>query len=426
MAIDFPDSPTDGQSFTSGATKWIYSSSESKWNIAAPDTATTTAFAPIGTVINYMGGAAPNGWLLCNGQSLTRSAYPALFGVLSTTYGQGSNPGTTFALPQFMGTTGIYIIRATDEAVTLSSASNLLAMPVGTMSLFAMSTIPTGWLRCDGSAVSRTSYADLYSAVGTTYGTGDGSTTFNLPNIAGSGSGSPLYYIKAILSGDAAPASVAHASSHIRTGSDVIDGDRLQVDYVPSAYTRDSTDANAGANTDLTAHLKGINTAISATYSRSQMPTGSVINTAYGQKTDYSTYTSGTFTDIGLSCTLNVSLASSVVLIQVSIPTFIKIDSGTTWGGGFRLVTSTGTTITDTAGDNGGPLGFWINLQGLGGSGYRDAFTTVPMHGVHIPGATGSVTYKVQVSVRSGGVNVNYNASNYFPKSTIIAQEIKQ
>lgn len=426
MAIDFPNSPTDGQTFTSGTTKWVYSASAGKWNIAAVETSTTTAFAPIGTVINYMGGSPPNGWIVCNGQSLTRSAYPALFGVVGTTYGQGSSPGTTFALPQFIGSTGIYIIRATDEAVTLSSASNLLAMPVGTMSLFAMSSIPTGWLRCDGSAVSRTSYADLYSAIGTTYGTGDGSTTFNLPNIAGSGTGSPLYYIKAILSGDAAPATVAHASSHIRTGTDIIDGDRLQVDYVPSAYTRDSSAAEAGANTDLTAHLKGISNAIGATYARSQMPTGSVINTAYGQKTDYSTYTSGTFTDIGLSCTLNVSLATSIVLIQVTIPTFINIASGTSWGGGFRLLTSTGTTITDTAGDSGGALGFWVNLSGLGGSGYRDAFTTVPVHGVHTPGATGSITYKVQVSARSGTVAVNYNASNYFPKATIIAQEIKQ
>lgn len=42
---------------------------------------------------------------------------------------------------------------------------------------------PTGWLVCDGSAVSRTTYADLYSAIGTTYGEGDGETTFNLPDL---------------------------------------------------------------------------------------------------------------------------------------------------------------------------------------------------------------------------------------------------
>ena len=260
MAIDFPSSPTDGQTLTSGTTKWVYSSTTGKWNIAAPDSPTTTAFAPIGTVVSYMGSSAPNGWLLCNGASLTRSSYPALFAVIVTTYGGGSNPGTTFALPQFVGTTGIYVIRATDEAVTLSGATNLLAMPVGTMSLFAMSSIPSGWLRCDGSAVSRTGYADLYSAVGTTYGTGDASTTFNLPNMASSGSGSPVYYIKGILSGDTAPATVAHASTHTRTGSDIVDGDQLQVDYVPASYTRNSAATGAGAVTDLAAHLSGLDT----------------------------------------------------------------------------------------------------------------------------------------------------------------------
>ncbi len=57
--------------------------------------------------------------------------------------------------------------------------------PVGIISTYAGSTAPTGWLICDGSAVSRTTYADLFSAIGTTYGTGDGSTTFNLPNLKG-------------------------------------------------------------------------------------------------------------------------------------------------------------------------------------------------------------------------------------------------
>lgn len=57
--------------------------------------------------------------------------------------------------------------------------------PVGSISLFAGSTAPNGWLICDGSAVSRTTYADLFSVIGTTYGSGDGSTTFNIPDIQG-------------------------------------------------------------------------------------------------------------------------------------------------------------------------------------------------------------------------------------------------
>lgn len=47
------------------------------------------------------------------------------------------------------------------------------------------SSIPSGYLLCDGSAVSRTDYADLFAVIGTNYGTGDGSTTFNLPSLKG-------------------------------------------------------------------------------------------------------------------------------------------------------------------------------------------------------------------------------------------------
>ena len=58
-------------------------------------------------------------------------------------------------------------------------------VPAGTMQMFAGNTIPAGWLLCDGSAVSRADYAKLFSAIGTTWGAGDGSTTFNLPNSIG-------------------------------------------------------------------------------------------------------------------------------------------------------------------------------------------------------------------------------------------------
>lgn len=57
--------------------------------------------------------------------------------------------------------------------------------PVGSISLFAGTTAPTGWLICDGSAVSRTTYANLFSVIGTTYGEGNGTTTFNIPNLQG-------------------------------------------------------------------------------------------------------------------------------------------------------------------------------------------------------------------------------------------------
>ncbi len=58
-------------------------------------------------------------------------------------------------------------------------------VPVGAIIPYGASTAPSGWLNCDGSAVSRTTYAALFSAIGTTYGAGDGSTTFNVPNLQG-------------------------------------------------------------------------------------------------------------------------------------------------------------------------------------------------------------------------------------------------
>lgn len=73
-----------------------------------------------------------------------------------------------------------YLQKLTDEKIQYIY-NNMI--PTGIVQAFAGSTTPQGWLLCDGSAVSRTDYADLYAVIGTTYGAGDGSTTFNLPNL---------------------------------------------------------------------------------------------------------------------------------------------------------------------------------------------------------------------------------------------------
>ena len=58
-------------------------------------------------------------------------------------------------------------------------------LPIGSMVPYGSTTVPTNWLICDGSAVSRTTYSELFAVIGTSYGVGDGSTTFNLPNYKG-------------------------------------------------------------------------------------------------------------------------------------------------------------------------------------------------------------------------------------------------
>lgn len=56
-------------------------------------------------------------------------------------------------------------------------------LPIGTIIAYGSYNIPTGWLGCNGQAISRTAYAKLFSVIGTYFGEGDGSTTFNVPNL---------------------------------------------------------------------------------------------------------------------------------------------------------------------------------------------------------------------------------------------------
>lgn len=76
-----------------------------------------------------------------------------------------------------------YILGA--GVITRSMLTPAERLPVGTVLITAGSTADTGFLYTDGSAISRTTYAALFAKIGTVYGVGDGSTTFNLPNTAG-------------------------------------------------------------------------------------------------------------------------------------------------------------------------------------------------------------------------------------------------
>lgn len=78
--------------------------------------------------------------------------------------------------------------RVNGDSTTLSSSqtyTNTVAaalVPAGVISMYAGNTAPSGYLLCDGSAVSRTTYSTLFAVIGTNYGSGNGTTTFNLPN----------------------------------------------------------------------------------------------------------------------------------------------------------------------------------------------------------------------------------------------------
>lgn len=98
------------------------------------------------------------------------------------------------ALSGSTGGNGVFTIKPpvsnNSREITLPDLDGVLttdatAVRAGAVMFFAMATPPEGWLVADGSTISRTTYSKLFAAIGTTFGTGDGSTTFKLPDLRG-------------------------------------------------------------------------------------------------------------------------------------------------------------------------------------------------------------------------------------------------
>lgn len=94
----------------------------------------------------------------------------------------GSDPSANAVLA-----TGVYLLIYDGTNFILLNQSQTLppAVPAGCVMPYAGGTEPSGWILCYGQAISRTTYSALFIAIGTVYGTGDGSTTFNVPDIRG-------------------------------------------------------------------------------------------------------------------------------------------------------------------------------------------------------------------------------------------------
>jgi len=88
-----------------------------------------------------------------------------------------------------LANSGIQLAHLSPAVLQQVTAQSSVSLP-GTIIQCYGNKQPPGTLLCTGQAVSRTTYADLFASIGTTFGTGDGSTTFNVPNLGGS------YYIK--------------------------------------------------------------------------------------------------------------------------------------------------------------------------------------------------------------------------------------
>ncbi|MEM7046998.1 MAG: tail fiber protein [Pseudomonadota bacterium] len=81
--------------------------------------------------------------------------------------------------------TGDEVTAGTDDARAVTPAGLKALIPAGTIMTSAAQDPPAGWLSCDGATISRTAYAELFAVIGTTYGRGNGSTTFTLPDLRG-------------------------------------------------------------------------------------------------------------------------------------------------------------------------------------------------------------------------------------------------
>ena len=111
-------------------------------------------------------------------------------GLFANAYGWLHDKFAAQASPALTGTptapTASTGTRSTQLATTaFVGAECTLAAPIGSVYTFAGATVPTGWLKCNGALLSRTTYAALFAVIGTTYGAGDGSTTFALPDLRG-------------------------------------------------------------------------------------------------------------------------------------------------------------------------------------------------------------------------------------------------
>jgi microcystin-dependent protein/cytoskeletal protein CcmA (bactofilin family) len=135
-------------------------------------------------------------------------------------------------------------LKAQEVHQQYASNSFALLVPTGSVITYAGTSAPNGWLICDGSAVSRVTYANLFTTVSTLYGTGNGSTTFNLPDLRsklpiGAGQGSGL--TNRVIATTGGQESITNVPAHTHTGTTNSNGDHT--------HTVSNTVQKSGFNT---------------------------------------------------------------------------------------------------------------------------------------------------------------------------------
>jgi microcystin-dependent protein len=185
-------------------------------------------------------------------------------------------------LTQVSGNTTDFIDGTNNSRNLLTALAGVL-VPTGTLLDFAGSTAPTGFLLADGSAINRTTYAALFGVIGTIYGIGDGSNTFNLPDargrtVIGVGQGSGLTNRALAANGgeESHALSIAELASHthIQNAHNHIQDPHSHNIYLLASSARTGTDRCAEVGTS-TAGLIAATTATNQAATATNQNTGS-------------------------------------------------------------------------------------------------------------------------------------------------------
>ena len=165
-----------------------------------------------------------------------------------------------------------------------ANLTGIEGIPTATIVPWSDSSVPTGFLECNGAAVSRSTYADLFAIVGTTYGAGDGSTTFNVPdlqdnvavgksgtkNLASTG-GANTVTSTGNVGGSTANASLStpQLASHSHSGGSALPGSPIPFPFANNPNTSNptgSTGGGGGHSHNMSANFSGDATSVVQPY----------------------------------------------------------------------------------------------------------------------------------------------------------------
>ena len=145
-----------------------------------------TPTAPTAAVETNTTQVASTAFVLAQAASATPAALGTAAAGSATRYARADHVHTDVLPATTTATTAAALTSSTLVATTaFATGADAVLCPAGVVSPYAGSSAPSGWLMCFGQAVNRTTYAVLFAITSTTYGVGDGSTTFNLPDLRG-------------------------------------------------------------------------------------------------------------------------------------------------------------------------------------------------------------------------------------------------